>query len=56
LRFQNSTGSTIFLPNLSGSFTTASLSNLTGSGVPFLHVINGELWFYNGSIFVRLYP
>ena len=54
LSFQSSTGSTIFLPNISGSFTTSSLSNLTGSGVPFLHVINGELWFYNGSIFEKL--
>lgn len=54
--FHNSTGSVLYLPNISGSFTTSSLSNLTGSGAPFLYVINGELWFYNGTFFVRLYP
>ncbi len=54
--FQSSTGSVMYLPYISGSFTTSSLSNLTGSGAPFLFVINGELWFYNGTLFVRLYP
>jgi hypothetical protein len=56
LSFQNSTGSVMYLPYVSGSFTTSSLSNLTGSGAPFLYVVNGELWFYNGSLFVKLYP
>lgn len=54
--FQSSTGSVMYLPYISGSFTTSSLSNLTGSGAPFLFVINGELWFYNGTFFVKLYP
>jgi hypothetical protein len=54
--FQSSTGSVMYLPYVSGSFTTSSLSNLTGSGAPFLFVINGELWFYNGTLFVKLYP
>ena len=54
--FHSSTGSVFYLPYVSGSFTTGSLSNLTGSGAPFLFVINGELWFYNGSTFAKLYP
>lgn len=54
--FQSSTGSVMYLPYVSGSFTTGSLFNLTGSGAPFLFVINGELWFYNGTLFTRLYP
>ena len=54
--FHSSTGSVFYLPYVSGSFTTGSLSNLTGSGAPFLFVINGELWFYNGTFFVKLYP
>lgn len=54
--FQSSTGSVMYLPNVSGSFSTGSLSNLTGSGAPFLFVINGELWFYNGTSFARLNP
>lgn len=54
--FSNSTGSVLYLPYLSGSFTTSSLNNLTGSGAPFFYVINGVLWFYNGSIFAQIYP
>ena len=56
ISFQNSTGSVLFLPYLSGSFTTSSLSNLTGSGAPFLFVINGVLWYYTGTTIVQLYP
>jgi hypothetical protein len=53
--FNPSSGSLTFLPYLSGSFTTASIS--TGSvNQPFLYVINGVLWFYNGVSWNQLFP
>ena len=55
--FSQGSGSLLYLPYLTGSYlyTTASVS--TGSNnVPFLHVINGVLWFYNGVTWNQLYP
>lgn len=53
--FTQGSGSIFYLPYLSGSFTTGSIS--TGSlGVPFLYVINGVLWYFNGFNFYQLYP
>jgi len=56
--FNTVTGSLIYLPYSSGSFTTASLNYLTSgsTGVPFLYVINGVLYFYNGVTWNQVYP
>ena len=56
--FNIASGSLIYLPFSSGSATTSSLGYLTGSsiGTPFLYVINGILYCYNGSTWNKIYP
>jgi len=56
--FNTTSGSLLYLPYSSGSYTTSSLNYLTSGsiGTPFLYIINGTLYFYNGSQWAQLYP
>lgn len=51
-------GSLIYLPFASGAYTTSSFGYLTSQnvGVPFLYVINGVLYYFDGSNWNQLYP
>jgi len=55
--FNPGSGSLLLLPNLTGSYLYTTASVNTGSNhVPFLYVINGVLWYFDGFNWNQLYP